>query len=450
MGQHVPERFSPSGLIRWWRQPAQATNGLETSLPASSRYPVTTAFAVVSCAAAPAYVVRWHVGPFPTTLLEGFILLSLAAFAVEWWRQRAPLRWRTPVTLPAALFLLAGGISVLVAPDHRAALGIYRAYLLEPIAFGLVLVNIVDSSKRALEIAAGLAAGGLVAGLANATVIVVALRHPAYDILSTPPVVIYQTANATALFLVPLIAFAGAVALYWPSRRERLVAIGFLLLAIPSVLISFSRGGYLALAAVALGLAISHRRRWMLLAGAVVSAGIMLLIPAVRHRVFSEFNFQSPQNTLVGRFELWSVTLRMLRHHVFFGAGLSGFADTLAPYWNPTHTDRFIYPHDIVLTFWSETGLIGLAAFALIMAFGAARTWRGWREGSAGWRAVNLGVLMALFAVLVHGLVDVPYFKNDLSLEFWALLALAMTAANLRLAPESDTGSKRRAGSSTG
>jgi hypothetical protein len=33
--------------------------------------------------------------------------------------------------------------------------------------------------------------------------------------------------------------------------------------------------------------------------------------------------------------------------------------------------------------------------------------------------------LLALVAVIVHGLVDVPYFKNDLSLEFWTLLALS-------------------------
>jgi len=28
-------------------------------------------------------------------------------------------------------------------------------------------------------------------------------------------------------------------------------------------------------------------------------------------------------------------------------------------------------------------------------------------------------------AVVVHGMVDLPYFKNDLSLEFWTLLGLA-------------------------
>jgi hypothetical protein len=37
-------------------------------------------------------------------------------------------------------------------------------------------------------------------------------------------------------------------------------------------------------------------------------------------------------------------------------------------------------------------------------------------------------VLLFLVAVLAHGLVDVPFFKNDLSLQFWAFLALAAAA----------------------
>ena len=37
-------------------------------------------------------------------------------------------------------------------------------------------------------------------------------------------------------------------------------------------------------------------------------------------------------------------------------------------------------------------------------------------------------VPVALVAVIVHGLVDVPYWKNDLSLELWALLSLTLAA----------------------
>ncbi len=48
------------------------------------------------------------------------------------------------------------------------------------------------------------------------------------------------------------------------------------------------------------------------------------------------------------------------------------------------------------------------------------------------WRAIHFGVLLALVGIVIHGLVDVPYFKNDLSLEFWTLMAI--TWAGLRWA----------------
>jgi O-antigen ligase len=119
----------------------------------------------------------------------------------------------------------------------------------------------------------------------------------------------------------------------------------------------------------------------------------------------------------------------MLKHHVLFGAGLSGFANAIAPYWNATHPDRFIYPHNFVLTFWSETGLLGLAGFVWIVVTGFTVGGRGWRSADQSWRPIHLGVVLALVAILVHGLVDVPYFKNDLALEFWGILALTSAGA---------------------
>jgi O-antigen ligase len=127
-----------------------------------------------------------------------------------------------------------------------------------------------------------------------------------------------------------------------------------------------------------------------------------------------------------GRLELWKDTLLMLREHIVFGAGLSGFADRIAPFWNPTHPERFIDPHNILLNFWVETGLLGVFAFGWIMANGFRVTWLGWHSSEGSWRPIELGVFLALIAIVVHGLVDVPYFKNDLSLEFWALIGVAL------------------------
>jgi len=423
----------------WWRRNIDSFFG--STATSSTGYALSTGLAAATCAATPLYTVRWHVGPLPTTILEDAILVTIAAFIIESIRQRSLPYWRTAVTVPAIVFLIAGAISVMVPADHRAAFGLYRAYLMEPIAFGLVLVNVITTPNRGLLVVGGLALAATVAGVANAAVVANALRHHQYDVVNTPPVVIYNTANAVALFLVPIIAVGGAIAMHWPDRNVRLGAAGFVVINGLSVLLSFSRGGYLALAAVAVGLALTHRRRWILVGTGVVAAAGLMVLPPLRNRILTEVDFSNGHNTLVGRFHLWSVALQMLREHPIFGAGLSGFAAAIAPIWNATNIDRYTYPHNIVLNFWTETGLLGLAAFLWILIAGFVLAWRGYRASNGGWQAIHLGVLLALVAVVVHGLVDVPYWKNDLSVEFWAILALCLTPAALA--------ARRRGGAAT-
>ncbi len=65
------------------------------------RYPVTFAIATLTCALAPAYTVRWHIGLYPTTVLEDAIALTVAAYALESWRARSMPQLRTPFTSTA-------------------------------------------------------------------------------------------------------------------------------------------------------------------------------------------------------------------------------------------------------------------------------------------------------------------------------------------------------------
>ena len=388
------------------------------------RYRASLVLAAITCAAAPAYTVRWHIGPLPTTLLENLILLTVAVYLVETVVQRGSIEWRTPFTVPALLFIAAGALDVIAAPDRRAGLGLYRAYMLEPIAFFIVLVSVVSSLRRAYLIVLGLAVAAVGIGLPNAIVVLQAGLQHRLDLSGTPPVVIYQTANAVALFLLPVIAVAAAVAAYGKGRA-RAAAVAFLVVSVPCFLLTLSRGGFLALAAVVLALALTHRRRTWFLAAATVVGAAFALLPPISKRLAYELHFTDPHNTLVGRIPLWQATLEMLRQHPLFGAGLSGFETRIAPYWNATHIDRFIYPHNILLNFWVATGVLGVVAFGWLLLLGFRTSWGGWRSPQRDWAPLHLGVVLALIGILVHGLVDVPYFKNDLSLEFWVLLALS-------------------------
>ncbi|HLH69011.1 MAG TPA: O-antigen ligase family protein [Candidatus Dormibacteraeota bacterium] len=398
----------------------------------TSPYRATLGLAALTCALAPAYVIRWHIWFYPTTLLEVMIGLTVLAFLVETWRSGEPLVWRSPYTYPGLLFLLAGMIGVAISPLHVEGAGLWRAYILEPLAFFFVLGAVVRSGRAAYLVLAGLGLGGLVAGLANSFVVVEAMRHHVLNVAVRPPVVIYNTANAVALYLVPLIAVAGAVVLHARDRRLRLGSLVFAALAVVSVLLSFSRGGYVALAAVGIGLALSHRWRWRLLPAVLVVGAVLTQVPPIEHRLAHEFNPSDPNNSFLQRLHLWEATLRMLRQHPVFGAGMSAFQQTIQPYIKGLLTDQqlVMYPHNLILNFWTETGLLGLAAFVWILVQAFRTSLQGWRRAAGSWRPLSLGVSLAMVAVIVHGMVDVPYWKNDLSLEFWSLLAL--TWASIR------------------
>jgi O-antigen ligase len=408
------------------RRESTTDHGFHTQLAGLGDYPATLSLAALTSALAPAYVVRWHVGFYPTTLLEASIVLSVLAFAVESMRARAVPNWWSPLTLPALLLLAAGLVSVAVAPSRTAALGVYRAYIVEPALFALLLASVVRRPAHAYLVLGGFCAGASVLVLADAAVVVAGLVHHTFDPRLEPPAAIYESGNAVALFVVPLVGIAGAVFLHAPQRPARAAAGLFLLVAGPGSLLTFSRGGWAALFAVALGLALSHRLRWPLLGGLTVIGALLALVPAIRSRVAVQLS-GGAGNTVGVRVELWGDTLDMLRQRPLLGAGLSGFQQRITPAYALRH-DSAPYPHNIVLAFWSETGLLGLVAFVWVTCAIAVLGIRGWLRGAPDWRAISLGTLLALLAILVHGMVDTPYFKNDLSLEFWAIAALALAA----------------------
>jgi len=375
----------------------------------------------------PLYVVRWHAGPLPTTLLENLVWLTVLLYLITLWRHHEPLPKRTPYDIPILVFLVAGAIGIFVAPDHRAALGVYRAFLLEPIAIFYVAVALLRS---AADLRPLLLAGAVSASLFSLAVIVTFAGvligghlHP-----NNAPGVFGINPNAVALYLEPIAGVALGFVLFADSQKSRWIAAAVLAFVLPALACTLSRGTLLAGAVLALVavLSVSDRRLRLGLLGAAIVSGLALSqVPFVAARLAHQLD---PQHSTFGlREAIWSVTLRMLRDHPVFGAGISGYQTVMKHYRTPNlHPEP--YAHNIFLTTWSEVGLIGLAAFAVILF---ALLWRAARNfGSAHdlYRPLLWGIFGAWVVFIVHGLVDSPYWKNDLSLEFWILAAVEVVA----------------------
>jgi O-antigen ligase len=375
----------------------------------------------------PLYVVRWRAGPLPTTLLENLIVLTCALYALTLWRHHRPLPRRTFLDVPVLIFLVAGVIGIFVAPDHRAALGVFRAFLLEPIAIYYVGTAVLRSAD---DLKAVLVAGAVSAAMFSLIVVVnfVRVLLGGHLIPSFAPGALGINPNAVALYLEPIAAVALGFVLFAADRTSRWTALAVLAFVLPALACTLSRGALLAGAVLAVVAVLSVRDlrlRLGLLGAAVVGALAVSQLPFVAVRLAHQLD--PHHSTLTLRFAIWSATLKMLRDHPLFGAGISGYQTVMAHY-----RTRNLYPepyaHNIFLTTWSELGLMGLAAFAVIF-FGLL--WRAWRtSGSASppFRPLLWGIFAAWVVFGVHGLFDSPYWKNDLSLEFWLLAALEVVA----------------------
>ena len=112
----------------------------------------------------------------------------------------------------------------------------------------------------------------------------------------------------------------------------------------------------------------------------------------------------------------------MLHDHPVFGAGLNGFKTLYADAYKPSqYKEAFQYPHNILLTFWAECGILGLIAFLLLISKLFILLIRNLSSRDI---LLGAGLLASFVYIMIHGAVDEPYFKNDLSFEFWVFVAL--------------------------
>jgi len=377
----------------------------------------------------PTYLVRFRIGPLPTTALEIILIMVMVMFTVANGKTGWILGARRlgAFRIPVLVWCLASFAAALWAPDAFQGLGLWRAYVLEPVLLFLVLAHeFQDSHRRGFlrlsmyALVWTMAVWGLFQYLTG-----IGIPSPWNVALdagrrATGP---FPFPNALALLVAPIGAYAFARFVKAPGNALSLLTFGAALLC---ALVARSDGALLALVVVAT-LLLLLERRFRLIGVGLILVGVIALtaLPSIRAEVWKEVSFQSWSGRV--RVWMWDETFQMLRDtdtpigagRPIMGAGLGGYPIVVAPYHGHDFIEIFQYPHNIFLNFWSETGLMGLLAFTWILV-----TWiRVTRHAS---RVTPHESLAVVGVILIHGLVDVPYFKNDLAVMFWMLIILTV------------------------
>ncbi|MFA5936208.1 MAG: O-antigen ligase family protein [Patescibacteria group bacterium] len=377
----------------------------------------------------PLYVVRFRIGPLPTTLLEVALIILFSVWLSSRLRLSSLRRQGSSLDRlgwvpafagmtknewfwPLGLWLLAGLISVFVAENHVAAFGLWRAYFLEPAIIFMMLSDLLktDDDKRAIlrSICAVLAiiTAWAILQMAGLLPIPSPWNVAPQGLRATGP---FPFPNALALFAVPLAALCFHFALKDKPLLNRAALFAAFGCGLVAAALAKSDGGLIALAAAAfISLVIKKETRRYAIIAAILGTIVIAVIPTTRDIATKQLFFKEWSGKV--RLVMWGETKTMLFDRPIQGAGLGNFPNAIKPYHKATWMEIFQYPHNILLNLWSETGLLGVLAFGWILV-----TWI--RHG-------RFDALPIITVILVHGLVDVPYFKNDLAIAFWMMIIL--------------------------
>lgn len=242
--------------------------------------------------------------------------------------------------------------------------------------------------------------------------------------------------NIYGRFLAIVMIVVTAVML-WTERSRRVLGAALLLALLwAGLVLSLSQSSFAALLA---GLVALAAMRWrakpvLIVTGAALLAGVIfaLAVPSVSGIHLG--NGKSAETTTSGRFDLVSGALTLSGQRPLLGYGSGDFsrayrANKLAKRtsYGPAVTTK---SHTAPLTVLAEQGVVGLAAFLLLLVAGFAAVYRrvsadDGPHGRPGLTA-RVAVAAAFTALFVHTLVYAAFLEDPLT---WVLLGSAVSLA---------------------
>jgi len=409
------------------------------------RRPALAAAAILLLA--PSYLLK--IKNWPITVLELFLLVFFICWVVKKIKEKAIFKeifYRVFSFFGGGYFLALGLIlfgvliSVTLSVDWRVGAGIFKAWILEPIIFSLILAEIIKNKKELKGVLFGLVLGMIL--VASASLIYKLFGQLTFDGRLSGW---YLSPNHLAMYLAPglILAWGG---FFTGENKKQKVFFGSAILILSLVLyFTFSYGAWLGLAAAAVFILfyfwkhkIVERRQLFL-----VSCFFFLVVAFIFFLQLNNGNNEKLTNLLSSscsswqsRLMVWRAADKILQSHWLFGVGPGLFQKYYLEYQSyfpvPYLEWAVPQPHNLFLAWWLQGGLLGLIGFLVllinyfknIILAKQKTSFVPLNKTKEGKQVLVIILMAAVIYILVHGLADTTYWKNDLALVFWSIVSL--------------------------
>ncbi len=391
----------------------------------------------------PAYQIKGIIYNIPVTLLELMILSLFLIYGLknikrikEFIQNLKDWQW------PILIWLIIATLAMFISPDLRAGAGVWKAYFIEPILLLIVFLDLIKNKKDLKLTLSAFIFSTLIISIYALYQKFVGQGVWSTEVWGQPQVLritsFFPHPNFLGLYLGPLILLGLGYIFSYFKNKKIIIGCALLLFIITFLSLVYARSEATILAVLVglffFSLIIKPSQKY-----ALVFLFIILLlifsIPVSRNYFVQKVGLQDLSGQL--RFNIWQGAVELIKEKPILGAGLDGY-ERLAPdyqkrFYDP-HTGELIsvethpYPHNLYLTLWLELGLLGLIIFAwiLIKFFKQGLKQLGKKD-----IIVSTSIMAAMIVIIVHGLADTPYFKNDLAVLFWLIIGLLIVSKRL-------------------
>ena len=374
--------------------------------------------------------------PNLSLLLLGVLVGVSFTFHRVWHRN---LRLEPVASEPALLlFIAAVFVYSIISLNPQGSLRELSLYVVSFVLF-FVLVNQLDSRERLYRfLVLGLLAALIISfhgiyqyiiGVPVESAWVDVERHP---LLRTRVYSVFGNPNILAEYLVMLIPFA--LALAWSEKNgwKRLIFLGMTAVMGLTLLLTFSRGGWVGLAAALAVVALLKGRRFVLLLIPLALAGVAFMPQVFLERLVTIVSMEDTSNLY--RLMVWQEAVGIIQDFWATGVGLGhqSFMEVY-PYYMITRVKTPFHVHNTYLQFLVETGIVGFTLFVWLLVSIVKKGIKSLKHARDPFlRNVTIAALAATVGVMTQGFGEHILYMPKIITLFWLNAAVIFACIALQ------------------
>ena len=371
----------------------------------------------------------------PTMVVAALEAVAVCSLLLNFARSRQRRLVYSPVNKYVMLYCVvyAAGTIASVTPGQSLPIGLLTVFFT---AFALVPVNSVDSRAGLERLVKLMVLGGVLVSLYGIYQYVFRTGYQSaawvdssmfsgieFRVSST-----LENPNMLGQYLVLMIPLGGACVFNARGKKQRLFWLGCCGVLCACMLLTFSRGAWLALLCAAAVFVILLKPQLLALAPVALVVLYFVLPDTIVQRFTSIGNLGDRSTSY--RVSIWMGSLRMLRDYWLCGVGPGAAAfNTVYPLYS---YDAIATPHshNLLLQITADAGIVALVLFCVILFWYVRQLCAAaHKERDGKGRLLQVAFLAGAAGFMVQAMTDYSFYNYRVMFLFWAYLALGMAAA---------------------